>query len=180
MAARPTRSTVILHRSIHALHAWPAQRGPHRLSVAACLRLSERLRSAPHRVQAMPSLVYIGSANSALQQLGSPLAKPRHDRAAYRAWLWSRLRAGDEQVIAALRPIREETPLVCNCTRRDCHAEVIRRAALWLHEMVAAASAPLCGREHCDGYCRGCVDRYVLVEEVTAGIRIATEVALAA
>jgi hypothetical protein len=70
----------------------------------------------------------------------------------YRRWLWGRIQAGDEAVLAALRAITDESVLGCWCVTTDapldveecCHAQVIIRAARWL-----AASTP--GRQLAGG-----------------------------
>ncbi len=63
---------------------------------------------------------------------------------AFRRWLWQRLQAGDQSVLAALASIRPETVLVCWCAPEPCHAEVIARAAAWVRARQRARSRNRC------------------------------------
>ena len=85
--------------------------------------------------------VYIGRANNYAELPQSPLANPFKVKdfggrgktlPDYRRWLWERIQAGDEAVLAALKAIDESTMLVCWCKPGPCHGDVVRAAAEWL------------------------------------------------
>lgn len=70
----------------------------------------------------------------------SPLGNPfvisgsitREDAIAmYRAWLWERIQARDEAVLAALAALTEESVLGCWCRPLACHTSVIEKAWQW-------------------------------------------------
>lgn len=113
---------------------------------------------------------YVGWGNRRLGLGTSPLANPytckRHSRRTrvyvpsrtravdcYRRWLWDRIQAKDEAVLAELSLIGPETTLLCWCAPKRCHSEVIRDASAWLRgqENVSA-----CGDGSCDGTCSLC------------------------
>lgn len=50
----------------------------------------------------------------------------------YKKWLWSKMTARDEAVMAAMRLIDEESYIVCSCTPKRCHGHVIEKAWEWL------------------------------------------------
>jgi hypothetical protein len=109
-------------------------------------------RNAPARLDAIFGAGrwrYVGWGNRRLGLVTSPLANPythqqRHRAGRlfvgsreeaverYRQWLWARIEAGDEPVLAALRELDEESVLICWCAPKRCHASVIERAARWL------------------------------------------------
>jgi len=72
----------------------------------------------------------------------SPLGNPfrpiggEHGRAAcikkYRAWLWQKLRSRDKAVLAELDKVTADTVLLCHCSPKDCHGDVISKAWKWL------------------------------------------------
>lgn len=74
--------------------------------------------------------------------LGNPYVIPRDGTreeviAKYRHWLFERIRAQDQCVLAELRAIaeqasRSEVELACFCSPRACHATVIANAVVWL------------------------------------------------
>jgi hypothetical protein len=86
--------------------------------------------------------VYVGRANPHHHLPASPLANPYRRQTYggqrgctlphYRRWLWQRIQAGDEAVIAALTAIDDPTVLVCWCKPGPCHGDVILAAAAWL------------------------------------------------
>ena len=87
--------------------------------------------------------VYVGRHNSGAGLPSSPLANPFKVSSdlpreaaieAYRHWLWQRIQAGDAEVLAVLRTIDDDSVLVCWCSPKPCHAEVIARAAVWLRK----------------------------------------------
>ena len=97
--------------------------------------------------------IYCGWGNQRLGLETSPLANPYTDKQnarkgrirvanrdeavdMYRKWLWERICADDQQVLAELRRVWPTTALVCWCAPKRCHCEVIRSAARWLHQLV--------------------------------------------
>ena len=95
--------------------------------------------------------MYCGWGNKRLGLETSPLANPyshksnaRTDRKSvasrdeavemYRKWLWERICADDQAVLAELRRVTPTTALVCWCAPKRCHCEVISKAADWLHK----------------------------------------------
>ncbi|MFO7684178.1 MAG: DUF4326 domain-containing protein [Chloroflexota bacterium] len=94
--------------------------------------------------------LYIGRANSQAGLAASPLANPFKVRDYggqpgatldhYRHWLWSRIVAGDEAVLAALRAVDEGTVLVCWCKPGPCHWDVVQAAAAWVRSRAAEQS----------------------------------------
>lgn len=114
-------------------------------TVAVHPRREPRIWNMYHRwsttAEQPPGLVYVGRS----RRWGgpSPLANPYRveflpgeDRAAaaprilgmYRRWLWGKMQAGDQAVLAALDAITPDTFLGCTCWPAHCHAEVIVRA----------------------------------------------------
>lgn len=84
---------------------------------------------------------YIGRANSHAGLPRSPLANPFKVKTFggrgktlphYRRWLWARIQAGDEAVLAALRSIDADTVLVCWCKPGPCHGDVVKAATAWV------------------------------------------------
>lgn len=92
---------------------------------------------------------YIGRASSYAGLSQSPLANPFKVKAFgklsradfggrgqtlphYRRWLWNRIQAGDEAVLAALRSITSSSVLVCWCKPGSCHGDVVKAAAAWI------------------------------------------------
>ena len=97
------------------------------------------------------NLLYCGWGNKRLGLSTSALANPyshksnaRADRRSvasrdevvemYRVWLWERICANDEAVLAELRQVTPTTALICWCAPKRCHCEVISKAADWLYE----------------------------------------------
>lgn len=95
--------------------------------------------------------LYCGWGNKRLGLTTSPLANPysarpnarkerikvgSRDKAVerYREWLWALNRGRNEAVIEALISIEPCTTLVCWCTPKRCHCEVIAAAVKWLWE----------------------------------------------
>lgn len=85
--------------------------------------------------------IYIGRANRTANLPQSPLANPFRVRdfggrgrtlPHYRRWLWARIQAGDEAVLAALRAIDPSSVLVCWCKPGPCHGDVVKAAAEWV------------------------------------------------
>lgn len=91
--------------------------------------------------QEFDSVSYVGRANPRYGLKASPLANPyrvngQTDRKTaielYRQYLWGKIREGDTAVINALREIGENTAIVCWCSPKSCHGDVVERAAAWL------------------------------------------------
>ena len=99
--------------------------------------------------------LYCGWGNKRLGLESSPLANPytfhANARAGrirvanrevavemYRKWLWERICANDQLVLAELRRVRPTTALVCWCAPKLCHCEVISRAVDWLRRQTEA------------------------------------------
>ena len=97
--------------------------------------------------------IYCGWGNQRLGLETSPLANPYTDKQnarkgrirvanrdeavdMYRKWLWERICADDQQVLAELRRVWPTTALVCWCAPKRCHCEIISSAAAWLHQLV--------------------------------------------
>ncbi len=73
---------------------------------------------------------------------GSPLGNPfrpgyqtSHEDAlaSYRRWLWDRIRHNDPAVMRAMHSIAQDSALVCSCSPKACHADIVLRAWLWMH-----------------------------------------------
>lgn len=94
------------------------------------------------------SYMYCGWGNRRLGLPTSPLANPYTDKSnartnrirvasrdeaveMYRVWLWQRICSQDQAVLEALHQITPTTALVCWCSPKRCHCEVIARAAAW-------------------------------------------------
>lgn len=75
---------------------------------------------------------YIGRGSP----LGNPFAVAEHGASAalekYRRWLWEQMQDPGSGVSRALRSIRPGERLVCSCTPRPCHGDVIVAAWRWL------------------------------------------------
>lgn len=54
--------------------------------------------------------------------------------ACYKRWLWSRMQAGDRQILNELHSIPEDANLVCWCAPDACHGDVIKAACEWLRK----------------------------------------------
>ncbi len=97
--------------------------------------------------------MYCGWGNQRLGLDTSPLANPYTEKSnarkgrirvanrdeaveMYRVWLWERICADDQQVLAELRRVWPTTALVCWCAPSRCHCEVISSAAAWMHQLV--------------------------------------------
>lgn len=96
--------------------------------------------------------IYIGRANYKLGLRRSPLANPYRigkdgDRQEvlrkYRRWLFTRICAGDHDVIRELMAIREKAKsdrypngvsLSCYCKPSQCHGDVIKNCLEWIDE----------------------------------------------
>lgn len=61
------------------------------------------------------------------------VASPERAMGAYGDWLWRKIEARDPEVMAALNSIGPNHFLVCSCAPAPCHADVVARAAEWLH-----------------------------------------------
>lgn len=96
--------------------------------------------------------MYVGRGVQRKGLKRSPLANPYSSRpnaraiivdskkeavAKFKIWLWKRMKAGDESVLAELRKVTDETTLVCHCNDTTCHSFVVRKAAKWLKEQEA-------------------------------------------
>ena len=71
--------------------------------------------------------------------LGGPLSIHTGDDdekvvAAYRRWLFTSIKQGDERVVTALGVIRPGLALACDCTRERCHTGVLVRGWRWWKE----------------------------------------------
>ncbi len=97
--------------------------------------------------------IYCAWGNRRLGLATSPLANPytdkknarqqrirvanRHEAVEkYRVWLWERICADDQQVLAELQRVTPTTALVCWCAPKRCHGEIISSAAAWLHQLM--------------------------------------------
>lgn len=93
--------------------------------------------------------LYVGRSNRPHGLSGSPLAnryvpvgKKKREEVievvdpigSYRAWLYGQIRSGNEDVLKLLRQIGPKTALVCWCSPRPCHADVIEQEAARLRE----------------------------------------------
>lgn len=75
--------------------------------------------------------MYIGRGSP----LGNPYTVREHGERAmemYRRWLWKRIRAGEPNVMKALRSITPGHHLVCSCAPRPCHGDVVLAAWKWM------------------------------------------------
>lgn len=80
--------------------------------------------------------LYVGRNN------GSPLGNPfrpiggEAGRSAaiakYRHWLWRKLQARNRDILDEFDKITADTVLLCHCSPKACHAEVISKAWKWL------------------------------------------------
>ena len=51
----------------------------------------------------------------------------------YRCWLWEKIKAQDEAVMAELRSFSAETTLICHCPQPGpCHGHIVKAAWQWL------------------------------------------------
>jgi hypothetical protein len=57
---------------------------------------------------------------------------PDRSISCYRKWLWARLKARDERVLAALSDLGPEDLLGCWCSPKACHGDVVAKAWQWL------------------------------------------------
>ncbi|NEQ13056.1 MAG: DUF4326 domain-containing protein [Moorea sp. SIO3E2] len=59
----------------------------------------------------------------------------------YRKWLWGRIQANDAAVIAELKRIKKlvlsdkQVNLVCWCTPKPCHGEIVKKCIEWAIEV---------------------------------------------
>lgn len=92
--------------------------------------------------------IYVGRGTP----LGNPFRREKHGEAAldlYLDWLRVQVRKRDPAVMLALRSIRATSFLVCSCSPKPCHADVIAhvwralRDAGWLVPDVMPVDAPL-------------------------------------
>lgn len=96
--------------------------------------------------QVFPNWMYVGRVNKTYGLPQSPLANPfasdHHANATfsenpiadYKRWLWRKMLYRDRSVIEALERIGPDTALVCWCSPKPCHADVIVAAAKWWQE----------------------------------------------
>lgn len=94
------------------------------------MQLTNKKTHAPTKAD-----VYIGRPSP----LGNPFVIGKDgDRTAviekYRQWLWERIKANDEAVLAALRALNDDSVLVCWCAPLPCHGDIVIRAAAWLKQ----------------------------------------------
>ena len=90
--------------------------------------------------------LYIGRKNIKLDLNQSILANPfpltQYDREKslelYRGHLWERLTM--IEYIQALLEIREDTRLVCYCSPKPCHGDIILKARGWLESQVSRSA----------------------------------------
>lgn len=81
-------------------------------------------------IKARQPHVYNGTA------LGNPFTRREYPKDAlerYAKWLWRQMRQPGSPALQALALIYPDSLLVCSCSPKPCHAEVILRAWHYLH-----------------------------------------------
>ena len=91
--------------------------------------------------------MYIGWGDNRKGLERSPLANPYSSKshanailckckqetiAKYRVWLWGKIQAGDQKVLAELLKVEKTTVLVCYCHPEPCHGQIVHKAAKWV------------------------------------------------
>jgi len=101
----------------------------------------------PH-VSRPTAAIYCGRTHKARKAKASPLANyntkgtTAENIAAYRIDLDRKIKANDPEIMAELRKIEPTTPLICYCdNRKNCHTDVIRTAAAYIHKQDAKNQA---------------------------------------
>lgn len=91
----------------------------------------------PKRASATPPLptprLYIGRGTP----LGNPFRHEEHGDATlelYRRHLWAAIKANDRAVLDELASITEAHHLVCSCSPRPCHGDIVVRAWEWCRD----------------------------------------------
>jgi hypothetical protein len=98
---------------------------------------------APAAAAGLPVFDYARREGVAYVGRGSPLGNPfplgpgvtrEAVIASYRQWLWEKIRARDERVLAQLAELVLNPPkaLGCWCSPQACHADVILKCLAWL------------------------------------------------
>ena len=88
------------------------------------------------------SAIYVGRPTTLADKIfraqphvrnGTALGNVNVDLAAYRRWLFVKIKDRDNSVMGVLRSIRADDVRICSCAPRPCHADIILKAWKWLN-----------------------------------------------
>ena len=116
-------------RALSMRYRVPADR--ERSAVSGQCFTGPRVINRHHYKSISTAYVYIGRGSP----LGNPYTLAKHGPSAmglYERWLWDKIKARDPAVMQALRSITHDHALVCSCSPRPCHGDVVVRAWNWL------------------------------------------------